>query len=167
MLGTKINRSKELSVLWTGAPDCPVWHRTVSGAPCPYDDEPATLGKTEPRSAIIHRTIRCATELFGVPAEQRLLAPTVDCKNRWQRNSVRRVRAVESEAHRTVSGVTSDCPVPQEDNDANGWLLLKPNSWVTWRCTRQPTVPVRWRTGLSGAPIASSLPQRPIGGWGL
>jgi hypothetical protein len=52
-LGTKIKRSKDLSVLWTGAPDCPVCHRIVSGAPCPYEDEPATLGKTKAPSAII------------------------------------------------------------------------------------------------------------------
>jgi hypothetical protein len=57
-----IQRSKrDLSVLWTGAPDCPVCHRTVTGAPCPYEDEPATLGKTEPRSAIIHQTVQCAS----------------------------------------------------------------------------------------------------------
>jgi hypothetical protein len=71
-----------------------VWRTGLSGAPCSYEDEPATLGKTEPRFAIIHRS--------GVPPEQQLLAPTVDCKRRWQRNSARRVRAAESEAHRTV-----------------------------------------------------------------
>jgi hypothetical protein len=71
-----------LSVLWTGASDYPVCHRIVSGAPCLYEDEPATLEKTKPRSAIIHRTVQCATGLSGVPAGQRLLAPTVDCKSR-------------------------------------------------------------------------------------
>jgi hypothetical protein len=30
------------------------------------------------RSTIIHRTVRCATELSGEPAEQRLPGPTVD-----------------------------------------------------------------------------------------
>jgi hypothetical protein len=42
-----------------------------------------------------------------------------------------------------------------------------PNGWVTWRRTGQPTVLVRWRTVLSGAPIASSLPNGYFGGWGL
>jgi hypothetical protein len=79
-----MNRSKDLSVLWSGAPDCPVCHRTVSGAPCPYEDEPATLRKTEPRSAIIHRIVRCATGLSGVQAEQQLLTPTVNCKSRCE-----------------------------------------------------------------------------------
>jgi hypothetical protein len=36
--------------------------------------------------------------------------------------------------------------VPHENNGANGRLLPNPNSWVTWRRTGQPTVPVRWRT---------------------
>ena len=68
-----IQRSKkDLSVLWSGAPDCPMCHLTVSGALGPYKVQPATLRKTEARSAIIHRTVRCATGLSGVPAEQRL-----------------------------------------------------------------------------------------------
>jgi hypothetical protein len=53
---------KDLSVLWSGAPDCPVCHRTVSGAPGPYRVQPVTLGKTQTRSAIIHQTVRCASE---------------------------------------------------------------------------------------------------------
>jgi hypothetical protein len=51
---------KDLSVLWSGAPECLVCHRTVSGAPGPYRSQAATLGKTQARSAIIHRTVRCA-----------------------------------------------------------------------------------------------------------
>jgi hypothetical protein len=39
-----------------------------------------------------------------------------------------------------------------------------PNGWVTWRHTGQPTVPVWWRTVLSGAPIASNLPNGYFGG---
>ena len=63
-----------------------------------------------------------------------------------------------------LSGAPLDCPVPQEDKGANSQLLQNPNGWVTWRRTGQPTVPVRWRTRLSGAPIASRHPQRPFGG---
>jgi hypothetical protein len=57
---------------------CDLAHQTVTGAPGPYRVEPATLGKTQVRSAIIHRTVRCATGLSGVPAEQRLSRATVD-----------------------------------------------------------------------------------------
>jgi hypothetical protein len=54
-------------VPWYGAPDCPVCHLTVSGAPGPY--KLATLGFLRARSAIIHQTVRCATGLSGVTAE--------------------------------------------------------------------------------------------------
>jgi hypothetical protein len=66
-----------------------------------------------------------------------------------------------------LSDVAPDCPVPQEDKASNGQLAPNPNGRLTWRRTGQRTVPVRWRTGLSGAPIASSLGQRLLGGWGL
>jgi hypothetical protein len=33
--------------------------------------------------------------------------------------------------------VTPDCPVPQEDNSANGRLLQNPNGWVMWWHTGQ------------------------------
>jgi hypothetical protein len=61
-----------MSVLRIGAPDCPMCHRTVSGAPGPYKCQPATLGKMEARSTIIHFTVWCATGLSGEPAEERL-----------------------------------------------------------------------------------------------
>jgi hypothetical protein len=55
-----------------------------------------------------------------------------------------------------------DCPVPQEDKVSNGRPAPNPNGWLTWRRTGQGIVPVpvRWRTGLSGVPIGSSLGQR-------
>jgi hypothetical protein len=57
--------------------------------------------------------------------------------------------------------------MPQEDKASNGRQAQNPNGWLTWRRTGQCTVPIRWRTGLSGAPIASSLGQRLQRGWGL
>jgi hypothetical protein len=48
-------------VLKVGASDCPVCHRTVSGAPGPYKCQLATLRKTKALSAIIHRTVRWAS----------------------------------------------------------------------------------------------------------
>jgi hypothetical protein len=53
----QIQKSKKPSVLCSGAPDCLVCHRTVSGAPGPYKDELATLGFLQERPAIIHRTV--------------------------------------------------------------------------------------------------------------
>jgi hypothetical protein len=56
-------------------------HRTVSGAPGPYNSELFTFGFLRHRSAIIHRTVRCATRLSGAPVEQRLLRATFICKS--------------------------------------------------------------------------------------
>jgi hypothetical protein len=62
---------------WSSAPDCPVCHRTVSGAPpdsvrCTrgLHAELLTFGKIQRRSAIIHRTVRCSREeqLWNSPA---------------------------------------------------------------------------------------------------
>jgi hypothetical protein len=58
-----------------------------------------------------------------------------------------------------LSGVAPHCPVPQEDKASNGRPTPNPNGWVTWQHTRQGTVSVWWRTGLSSVPIASSLPN--------
>jgi hypothetical protein len=49
----------------------PVAHRTLSGAQAEAPRELAALGFSESHSTIIHRTVRCATGLFGEPTEQR------------------------------------------------------------------------------------------------
>jgi hypothetical protein len=53
---------------WSGAPDCPVCHRTVSGAPpdsvrCTrgLQAKLRTFGNSQRRFTIIHRTVRCTT----------------------------------------------------------------------------------------------------------
>jgi hypothetical protein len=60
------------------------------------------------------------------------------------------VRATKSEGTRLSGAARRQGPTVNR--------ALNHNGWVTWRCTEQGTVPVRWRTGLSGAPIASRLP---------
>jgi hypothetical protein len=58
-------------------------HRTVSGAPENPTPNLPPSGIRRGRSAIIHRTVRCSTGLFGVPS-----GATVVCANgRLQRNS--------------------------------------------------------------------------------
>jgi hypothetical protein len=66
---SKVNRRQP----WSGAPDCPVCHRTVSGAPGRIKSNLPASEIWGGRSAIIHRTVWCNTKLSGVPAEQRLL----------------------------------------------------------------------------------------------
>jgi hypothetical protein len=127
-------------------------HRTVSGAPpnsvrCTreLEAELATFGKMGGRSAIIHRTVRCAS---GATATSRV---TVDCK-RIQCATVRaRVIAAPDGAPdslQDLSGAPPDSPEAPP--------------------VRAPTVRTQRPadTGLSGAPCDSSLPTTTFGGWG-
>jgi hypothetical protein len=104
----QIQRSKiNQSVLRNSAADCPVHHRTLSGVPRPYSSNQPLSGFSKAPSAIIHRTIRCATRLSGAPVEQRLSSATVDCNGTLTTlqyaNSARQKSEQKSEAHRTVN----------------------------------------------------------------
>jgi hypothetical protein len=66
-------------VPWSGAADCPVCHRTVSGAPLDsvrctrgLQVKLITFGKIQRRSAIIHQTVRCTPDSVRCPREERL-----------------------------------------------------------------------------------------------
>jgi hypothetical protein len=90
--------------------------------PGPYDFKLATFEFLESRSAIIHRTIRCATGLSGVSAEQRLASATIDSNGRLQReqcaDSSHKVRATlegAPDSEQCLSGAAPDCPVPQDN----------------------------------------------------
>jgi hypothetical protein len=98
-----MKQSKDLSVLWTGAPDCLVCHRTMSGAPGPYKGQTTTLGKTQSRSAIIHRIVRCATGLSGEPAGNSYPARNGRLWQREQCSTVRsRSQSRKVRGHRTI-----------------------------------------------------------------
>jgi hypothetical protein len=105
-------------VPWSDAPDCPVRHRTESGALGPYNDELVTLGFLQRCSAIIHRIVRCAIGLSGATMEQRLLGATVDCKSAGQSYSEEQCAQSQSaevrgapDSEQCMSGVALDCPV--------------------------------------------------------
>jgi hypothetical protein len=114
-------RSKENRRLpWSGAPDCPVHHRTVSGAPEWINSNSLASGFWKMLSAIIHWTVWCSTGLSGVPAGATASAPTVDCKSvqcgeqcglRTQKSEQAPEGAPDSE--QDMSGAPSDCPVAQ------------------------------------------------------
>jgi hypothetical protein len=131
------------------------------GAPGPYNVQLSTLGFLRARSAIIQRTVRCATGLSGAPTEQRLFCTTVDCKSVGQSYSAQIVRAEvravargAPNSEQYVSVAAQDCPVPLEDKASNGQKLSNPNGWVMWLAHQT----------VSGAPIDSRLPQRLCGG---
>jgi hypothetical protein len=118
-------------------------------------------------SAIIHRTVRCSTGLFGAPSGatapsangrlQRLqwtgTVPTARAESEQASGS-----APDSEQH--LSGAPSDCSVaplseaPTVGTQRPGDVAGAPDS-------------VRWRTGLSGAPYDRSLHQRYYNTYGL
>jgi hypothetical protein len=125
----------------------------VFGAPGPYRCQPATLGNSRARSAIIHRTVQCASRATA-SSRQRSTMPSEQCSTVSRRSQSSKVRGA------------SDCPGPQEDKAPTVDLAQNPNGWVTWRRTRQGTMHVRWRTRLSSAPIATSLPNGYGSGWG-
>ena len=78
--------------------DCPVHHRTVSGAPERSDSELASFGKMEGRSAKIHRTVRCASGATTTSRQRSTL--TVNSAQQYTRQkSEQRIRGAP------------DCPV--------------------------------------------------------
>ena len=88
-----------------GAPDCPVVHRTVSGAPGCLDLKTPLSGICRRRTAKIHRTVRCAPDC---PVSQRSAGPTVG-----RAIGARHVaEPTVGRKHRTVR-CAPDCPVRQ------------------------------------------------------
>jgi hypothetical protein len=141
-----------------GQPKCAlVWRTGLSGVPpdsvrCTreLDAELATFGKMGGRSAIIHRTVRCAS---GATAT---LRATVDC------NAFNvRLRAQRSEhsqlAHRTVYRT---CPVHHRTAQRPHQSELQrsnPNSRMTWPAHRTvsggaPNCPVHHATAVFQLP---------------
>jgi hypothetical protein len=114
-------------VLWSGAPDCPVCHRTVSGAPGPYRVKSATLGKMQARSAIIHRTVRCASEQ-RLSSAQRSTLTDEQCSTVPRQKSEQQARGAP------------DCPVHHQTVRCH-----KKTKAPTVNCSR--TLTVGWRGG--------------------
>jgi hypothetical protein len=63
------------------------------------------------------------------------------------------------------SQTAPDCPVQLEDKSSNGRPASNPNGCADVARTGQCTVVVRWRTGLSDAPIASRIQPTARSGW--
>jgi hypothetical protein len=117
-----------------GASDCPVVHKTVSGAQAGSTANSLLSGKSGGVVVKIHRIVWCAPDCL---VSQRRSRPTVGCAI-----SGRRVACTNGRL------VTPDYPVRQQDQRANGRLRQKRKEIGH----RTGTVHVRWCTGLSGAP---------------
>jgi hypothetical protein len=113
-----------------------VAHRTVSGALGWLGVKWLLLGKERGDVAIIHRTVRWRTRLFGEPT-----TPAANGRPRDQ-------RATRGPRQQSVEH-TGLCPVRQPISRTYG--RLRP----VWKEIehRTATVAVRWYTGLSGAPL--------------
>jgi hypothetical protein len=133
-----------------------VWRTGLSGAPCPYKSEAATLGNLKAPSAIIHRTVQCATGLSGVLAEQRLTRAT---GRLWRMNSTAQYRSrsqsSESEGHWTVRCGTGLSGAARGQS-SNGRPGLR-NLTVGWRGGAPDTE--QWVSG--GSPDCPSTAASP------
>jgi hypothetical protein len=136
---------------------CPVHHRTVSGAPpdsvrCTRDSnsELLTFGNSGSRSAIIHRTVRCSTTgLSGVPAEQRLLQRQRSPATALNALQCAHKSGTRQKAHRTVYRT---CPV-------HHWTVQWPRRQKLQRSESNGRVTWQAHRTVSGAPCDSSLHQ--------
>jgi hypothetical protein len=149
-------------------PKCALfWCTGLSGVPpdsvrCTreFQSELATFGNSRSHSAIIHRTVRCSTGLSDVPAEQRLHSANgrlqravnaLQCA--FARAEVRAAPEGAPDSEQGLSGAPPDCPVAQM-SEAPTVRIQRPGD------VAGAPDSIRWRTGLSGAPCASSLHQR-------
>jgi hypothetical protein len=143
-------------VPWSGAPDCPVCHRTVSGVPpdsvrCTRvsNSELLTFGNSRGHSAIIHRTVRCAS---GATATSRQRSSAKGIKCATVRARVRAEPDGTPDSKRCLSGAPPDCPVPQK-TEAPTVRIQRPSD------VAGAPDSVRWRTGLSSVPCDSQPPN--------
>jgi hypothetical protein len=114
--------------LWSGTPNCPVGHRTVSGAPGWPTVNRLLSGKRQRRTTIIHQTVRWYTRLSG--------EPTALAANSRPRDQ----RATRGLCQRSV-GHTGRCPMRQPILRTNGrmrqiWKEIEHwTATVSVRCT--------------------------------
>ena len=123
----------------SGAPDCPVVHRTVSGAPGCLDLKTPLSGICRRRTAKIHRTVRCAPDC---PVSQRSAGPTVGraiCAGHVAEPTARR-------GHRTVRCAPDMSGAPTAPRSATSTALFKEGNRAPDSVRCAPDCPVRQST---------------------
>jgi hypothetical protein len=145
-------REKRKRVGWSsqdseqsGTPDCPVVHRTVSGAPGWFLANWPLSGIRRWRTAIIHRTVRWCTGLSGEPTTasttvdrqirgRRVFAPTVGRRHQTVRCAPDSVRCANG-YNSTMVGCAilerrsaPDCPVRHPTEGKNCLPRLPPTA---------------------------------------
>jgi hypothetical protein len=142
---------------WSGAPNCPVCHRTVSGAPGNSSLNSSPSGKWRPlrynspdRPVYAPDSVRWRAGLSGVPIEQRLLRAQRSTTTHLMRACAQRSEHTQL-VHRTVYRT---CPVHHRTAQRPHKSELQrsnPNGWLTWLAHRTvsggaPDCPVRHAT---------------------
>jgi hypothetical protein len=126
----------------------------------------ASFGNLGGCSAIIHRTVRCSTELSGVPAEQQLLRANVRLQktlNALQSAPARKSQSRRQKTHRTVYRTCLVHHWTVRWPHKSELQRSEPNGLVTWLAHRTvsdgaPDCPVRLST--------EAIPNGHFGGWG-
>jgi hypothetical protein len=103
----------------------------------------------------------CHRNVWFASGATALCAPTVVCRDE---QCMSQVRAQKSEGI-GLSGVALDCPMQLEDKTPQRSTASNPNDCADVARTGQCIVTVRWRTRLSGAPIASRNQPTARSGW--
>ena len=120
-----------------------VWRTGLSGAPGWINSNSLPSGFWKIPSAIIHRTVRCAS---GATATAQRSTPTETCKSATVHGQCAQSQSRRQKAHRTVNNT---CLVHHRIvrwPHLSEFQRSNPNGWVTWlahrivRCTHRQTV---------------------------
>jgi hypothetical protein len=118
-----------------------------------------SFGFSRRSSAIIQRTVRCATGLSGAPTRQRLPV---------RNGRLCKVNSAIQMLEQMVRGAP-DCPVPHEDKASNGRPAPSPNGRMTWRrtghCPVRPS-PADFSNGYNLVGGYKYHPNQPLQGEG-
>jgi hypothetical protein len=118
----------------SGTPDCPVVHRTVSGAPGWSPVKRSLSGEDQRRTTIIHRTVRWC---IGLSSKPTVVSATVGRAVRGRR--VARTKGRQGAPDYPVC--TGQCPVRHRARSCNGRLrifwkaIAHRTATVTVQCT--------------------------------
>jgi hypothetical protein len=130
-----------------------------------------TFGNSQRRSAIIHRTVRCTTGQCSVPQGRATLnSPAPGIRSAKIHRTVRCDSGATATSRATVDCNALNAPLRAQRGRARAGgtpdSLQGPQDRAPMVRTQRPgdvagaSDSVRWRTGLSGAPVDSSLHQR-------
>jgi hypothetical protein len=111
------------------SPDCPVPHRTVSGAPEESGSELASFGNSlrynSPDMSGVHRTVRWASEATAT-SRQRSPVEAINVRQSAQKSGTREV------AHRTLYSTCPVCHWTSRRAQQSELQRSEPNGLVTW-----------------------------------